>query len=398
MDRILVVDDHEDDRYLVQQILSGRGYEVVCACDGHEAISLARRHPPDLILSDIFMPGMDGYTLCRLVRQDQSLAAIPLMFYTATYVGVENERLALALGADRFLVKPLEPAVLANEISAVLDRARTGDLVHSRRVLPPDGTFHVEYVAAIARKLEEKVAQLEEANRYLTEANGNLERFAFIASHDLREPLRTIISFTQLLARRYRGRLDADADEFIGLVIDAAMRMDSLTRDLLVFSQVGSEGPPLTPIDSGTICAGALDNLHGAINESGATITCGPLPIVLGDGAQLLQLFQNLISNAVKFRRPGTPPTVRVTAEPGKGEWLFTIADDGVGIPETDQDVFEIFRRLHHQRDFPGTGVGLAICKRVVVHHGGRIWIERSPRGGTDVHFTLLAGGRDNGR
>ena len=382
MERILVVDDHEVDRYRLQQVLGGRGYRVETAADGVEALSAARRTPPALIVSDVFMPAMDGFALCRAVRHDDTLADVPFVFYTATYVGPENERLALALGADRFLIKPLDPRVLADEVETVLALGRAGVLAAARQPSLPDEGFHVEYVGAVTRKLEEKVAQLETANLQLTEANAHLERFAYVASHDLREPLRTIISFSQLLQRRYRGRLDPEADDFIDLVVDAALRMDSLTRDLLVFSRVSSDTHPFDPVDLARVCDVAVGNLRDAIDEAGARVDRPPLPVVHGDESQLVQLFQNLIGNAVKFRRPGQAPHVVVGVEATAREWLFAVTD-------TEQHVFENSPRHHPQRDYPAPGVGQAISKRVVSHHGGRIWVERPPGGGTTIRFTL---------
>jgi light-regulated signal transduction histidine kinase (bacteriophytochrome) len=218
-----------------------------------------------------------------------------------------------------------------------------------------------------------------------------LEQFAYVASHDLQEPLRMVSSYTQLLARRYKGKLDADADEFIAFAVDGALRMKRLLNDLLAYSRVSTRGHPLRSISSEAVLDQTLANLQVAITESQATITHDPLPIVLADQTQLLQLFQNLIANALKFRAE-QPPEVHISAEARGREWLFSIRDNGIGIdPQFADRIFVIFQRLHNQADYPGTGIGLAICKRIVERHAGRIWVESQPGQGATFYFTLPA-------
>jgi light-regulated signal transduction histidine kinase (bacteriophytochrome) len=223
----------------------------------------------------------------------------------------------------------------------------------------------------------------------LARSNDELEQFAYVASHDLQEPLRMVASFTQLLGRRYRGKLDQDADEFIGFAVDGANRMQRLINDLLAYSRVGSRRKPLGPIDCNAVMQLARDNLAKAVEESGTVIYQNPLPVVLGDEVQLLQVFQNLIANAIKFRG-ADPPQIQVTAERRGPEWVFAIKDNGIGIaPEHQERIFSIFQRLHHRSDYPGTGIGLAICKKIVERHGGRIWVESQPGRGSTFYFSL---------
>ncbi|TAN57027.1 MAG: PAS domain S-box protein [Magnetospirillum sp.] len=234
-----------------------------------------------------------------------------------------------------------------------------------------------------------KEMELHKAVEHLTKANTELERFAYVASHDLQEPLRTLTSFTQLLDRRFHGRLDSEAVEYMTFIVDAAKRMHELINDLLAYSRVTGEGRGFARVALAPICDLALHNLKCSIEEAGAVVTVGELPEVQGDEVQLMQLFQNLIGNAIKFRRSGTSPEVAVAAQRRPGEWLFSVRDNGIGIATTDQDIFEIFRRLHSHAEYPGTGVGLAVCKCIIQHHQGRIWVESEPGAGSTFFFTL---------
>jgi len=225
----------------------------------------------------------------------------------------------------------------------------------------------------------------------LKRSNEELERFAYVASHDLQEPLRMVASYVQLLGKRYKGKLDADADEFIGYAADGATRMQRLIEDLLAFSRVGTRSATSVPVDVSVVLAGALANLTVAIDEAGASVAAGALPTVYGDPGQLGHLFQNLISNAVKFRGE-TAPLITVSAEHDGDSWLFRVHDNGIGIaPEYFDRIFVIFQRLHGREKYGGTGIGLAIARKIVERHGGRIWVESTPGRGTTFLFTLPA-------
>ena len=234
--------------------------------------------------------------------------------------------------------------------------------------------------------------KVEELNR----SNEELGQFAYIASHDLQEPLRMVASYTQLLSRRYKGKLDADADEFIAFAVDGASRMQRLIQDLLAYSRVGTKGRDLLDTSSEEALERALINLRGAIEESGALVTHDPLPPVLADETQLIQLFQNLVGNAIKYQSPGSVPQVHISvARNGEGKWMFAVKDNGLGIdPQYFEKIFGMFQRLHKREEFAGTGIGLAICKKIVERHGGSISVESQPGQGST--FRLCPGGKRN--
>jgi signal transduction histidine kinase len=236
------------------------------------------------------------------------------------------------------------------------------------------------------RRAELKLAQYAGD---LARSNAELEQFAYVASHDLQEPLRMVASFTQLLAKRYGGRLDRDADEFIGFAVDGANRMQQLINDLLAYSRVGTRGKPLRPTDLTEVLGQARANLHEAIKESGALVTNDLLPVVAGDEVQLIQLFQNLLANAIKFQSKKTP-LIHVSAQTDEHGWLIAVKDNGIGIaPEHQERIFAIFQRLHGRHEYPGTGIGLALCKKIVERHGGRLWVESEPGKGATFFFNL---------
>ncbi len=261
-------------------------------------------------------------------------------------------------------------------------------------------------ICGISTDITERKRAEEELGRAaadLKRSNAELEQFAYVASHDLQEPLRMIASYTQLLARRYEDKLDAEAQEFIGYAVDGATRMQTLINDLLTYSRVGTRGKAFAATDCAEVLGQALEQLKIALEESDACITQDPMPKIMGDATQLTQLFQNLISNAVKFRG-SAPPQVHISATlresvPGDGdtvcylyshEWVFAVRDNGIGIePQYFDRIFVIFQRLHGRGEYPGTGIGLAMCRKIVERHGGRVWVESAPGLGSSFFFTL---------
>ena len=292
-------------------------------------------------------PGFDWLVLFRLAR-DQVYAPIDRLIWMVGGIGL-------------LVILPLTGYGIW--VSWELGREKN-DLVEARQ------------------KLEESVAELGRSN-------ADLQQFAYVASHDLQEPLRMVSSYTQLIARRYKGKLDADADEFIAFAVDGANRMQRLILDLLAYSRVNTAGRQFEPTAMETVLKAALNNLTNAVKESQAIITHDPLPAVMGDDKQLAQLFQNLLSNAVKFGG-AQPPRIHISAKQTDGEWLFSVRDHGIGLdPQYADRIFVIFQRLHTRAEYPGTGIGLAICKKIVERHGGRMWVESELGKGATFYFTL---------
>jgi signal transduction histidine kinase len=260
-------------------------------------------------------------------------------------------------------------------------RALAGDVEQMRRRLAAE----LEAAGLARRSLDEQAAELRRSN-------AELEQFAYVASHDLQEPLRKVASFCQLLQRRYAGQLDERADQYIGFAVDGATRMQTMIDDLLTLSRVGRAHRRLGPVDLEQTLAAVTDVLALALDEAGARLTHDPLPEVYGDGAQLSMLLQNLIGNAIKFRDPGRPPRIHVSAVRTQRLWQFAVSDNGIGIGAEYADrVFVIFQRLHTKEAYPGTGIGLALCKKIVEFHGGSIALDPEHSPGTRITFTLPA-------
>jgi PAS domain S-box-containing protein len=300
--------------------------------------------------------------------------------------------------AERLVADALRSTedALAQQIGTGIElsgRRRNGSEFPIEIMLSPlasaEGTLITAAVRDITkRKIAE--AQLLEKVEELNRSNIELGQFAYIASHDLQEPLRMVASYTQLLSRRYKGRLDADADEFIAFAVDGASRMQRLIQDLPSYSRVGTKGKDLLNTSSEGALQQALTNLRGTIEDTGALVTHDPLPDVLADEIQLTQLFQNLIGNGIKYQTSGIP-TVHISASKNGGEkWMFSVRDNGLGIDsQYFEKIFGMFQRLHKREEFAGTGIGMAICKKIVERHGGNISVESELGKGSTFHFAL---------
>jgi PAS domain S-box-containing protein len=237
------------------------------------------------------------------------------------------------------------------------------------------------------KQAEQALAQRTEE---LARSNEDLERFAYVISHDLQEPLRNIGNYVQMLARRYKGKLDEDADVFIGFVTEGVSRLSGMIRNLLAFSRITTQGQTLEALDSGEALKDALANLEALVEESSAEIHIEAMPSVLADRMQLVSLFQNLIGNALKYSSPARKPVIRISARSSDRHWTFRISDNGIGIERQQfERLFTLFQRIDPQGSIPGSGIGLAVCKRIVEHHGGQIWMESTPNQGSSFFFTL---------
>ena len=296
---------------------------------------------------------------------------------------------------------PGRARIYAGEIDSVRFEKRylrgDGSVVWTEVVIAPvrNEAGAMLYEIAIYDDITERKradAALEEAHQELKRSNAELEQFAYVASHDLQEPLRMVSSYTQLVLRRYGDRLDGDAREFMNYVVEGAARMKQLIEDLLAYSRVGTRGKEPVPTDLEGALRKALTNLRNAIEESSAAVTWDPLPAVLADDSQVAQLFQNLVGNALKFRSTSVP-RVHISSKQNENEWELAVADNGIGIePQYYERIFMVFQRLHNKTEYPGTGIGLAICKKVVERHGGRLWVESRLGEGSIFRFTFPKG------
>lgn len=298
--------------------------------------------------------------------------------------------LAVWFGLNAWVIRPL--ATLGVEAQTVA----SGDVEHRVRTSGPKEIMEVAAdVEAMRRQLLGGMTDLSYKAAELERSNRELEQFAYVASHDLQEPLRKVASFCQMLESRYRGQLDERANQYITFAVDGAKRMQVLINDLLAFSRVGQGGAPRTEVDLKVAAMQAVDALDATITDTDAQVIIGDLPVVNGDQTLLTQLLQNLIGNSIKFRRIDEHPVVHLTAERKDGLWEFACEDNGIGIaPAYAERVFVIFQRLHPREAYPGTGIGLAMCRKIVDFHGGTIWVDTSADGaasGTTIRWTLPA-------
>ena len=354
--RVLLVEDEPADAELTLRALRQGGFtpQADIAQTPEEFTSLVRKNSYDVILADYKLPNWNGMESVEILRREG--LDVPVMVVS----GALGE-----LKAVECIKQGAADYVLKDQLTRLPESVR--------------------------RAIREK--KLREQNKHgqdeLARSNRDLEQFAYVASHDLQEPLRMVATYTQLLAERYKGKLDADADKYINYAVDGALRMQILVRDLLAFSRVGRQGTEFEPTDCNEVMETVLKNLQAALADSGARVIYEGLPTVTADGSQMVQVFQNLIANAMKFRG-AEPPVIQITGEKKNREWLFSVADNGIGIaPEHAEVVFAIFKRLHTRTEYPGSGIGLSICKKIVEHHGGRIWVESESGHGCTFHFTL---------
>lgn len=356
---ILVVDDTPDNLRLLSAILTQHNYEVRKALNSSQAIASVEADAPDLILLDIKMPGMDGFEICTALKQNPASQEIPIIFISALDDALDKVR-AFAVGGADYITKPFQEAEVL---------ARIQNQLH---ILTLQG-------------------QLKAQNEELARSNQALEQFAYIVAHDLQQPLQSIIGYSKIISLQCSSSLTIPAQGYLEKISEAGNRMQHLIKDLLSYAQIGKDRRDSITQDGNIILKKALDNIDIALKTSRAKLDYPTFPPLLGNETQLIQLFQNLIGNAIKFSRPDTVPVIMITVgQQNQNYWLFEIQDQGIGIsPKNLRAIFELFQRVDKANDIPGTGIGLAICKKIVESHGGEIWASSELGVGTKFSFTL---------
>ncbi|MBE9229361.1 response regulator [Phormidium sp. LEGE 05292] len=375
---ILLVDDQPDNLRLLSALLSERGYEPRGVINGSMAIKAAKSSQPDLILLDILMPEMDGYETCEQLKSDEKTREIPVIFISAKDEAIDKVR-AFGLGALDYITKPFHVDEVLARIENYLSLRKLQKQLKEQNIL-----FQQEI--SIRQQAEQA---LQKANQELAQSNAELEQFAYVTSHDLQAPLATITTYAQLLEQLYENQSDTQANQYIQYIVNSCLRMQNLIEDLLDYSRLKPHQKRFSPIDCNSILATVYSNLESTISKNQATIVYHNLPTVIGDSSQLVQLFQNLLDNAIKYRRE-EPPRIEISVELRENEYLFAVKDNGIGIdPKYFERIFQIFQRLHTPEEYAGTGIGLAICQKIVELHGGRIWVESQLKEGTTFYFTI---------
>ena len=339
-----------------------------------------------------FMPDIDWGLVAKMDKAEV-FAPVRLMGIVAIIVGCICSVVAAGIGIP-FAISTTRPI---RNLKLAAERFASGDMEYRVNIGRKDelgvlaGSFN-----HMAEKLSEEISEREQAQKKLKQvveelerSNKELEQFAYVASHDLQEPLRMVASYVQLLQRRYKDKLDDNANEFIAYAVDGSKRMQGLINDLLAYSRVGSLGKDFDSINSEAVLDRVVGNLEVSIKESGAIVTHDSMPAVIADGTQIVQLFQNLIGNAIKYRNEDIP-RVHISAKENGKDIIFSFNDNGIGIdPQYYERIFTIFQRLHGKGEYSGTGIGLAICKKIVERHGGKIWVESLPGKGATFYFTI---------
>jgi signal transduction histidine kinase len=363
--RALLVEDNQLDAQLVLRALR-QDFEVsALVVQDEAAFKLAlHTHNPEIVLADYNLPNWKGMEALNVLKREG--LDVPLILVSGALGDVTAVE-CIKRGATDYVLKDT--------------LARLPESI--RRAL------HEKQERLLRRQVEENLARKVDE---LARSNADLEQFAYVASHDLQEPLRMVAAYTQLLGERYRGKLDENADKFIGYASEGALRMQVLIQDLLAFSRVGRKAGASVKVDCNAVIEEVRQTLTSSLQESGATVTHGDLPTLWGDRTQLAQLFQNLIGNAIKFHGKDAP-VVSIQAEKSGEHWQFAVSDNGIGIAaEHMENIFVVFQRLHARNEYPGNGIGLAICKKIIERQGGKIWVESQPGRGSTFKFTLPLG------
>jgi signal transduction histidine kinase len=378
-----MVDDEPKNLLALDAVLGDMGYELVKAHSGKEALRCLMKDDFAVILLDVQMPEMDGFETASLIRSRERTRYTPIIFLTA--VGKTEAEMfhGYEVGAVDYMLKPFAPRILRYKVMVLVELHQKGE-----QILSLNAQLR-ELNASLEQRVGERTASLEQRGRDLERSNQELAQFAAVASHDLQEPLRTMATYLQLFQAGEHAQFSARGEEYLGIVLDSAQRMRQLINDLLAFSQVSSDEQHLQEVDCAPLLKRILAQLQAFIQEQKTTINVGPMPTVLAEPQLLSQVFQNLIGNALKFYK-GKAPQVEVGADTAPGEHIFWVRDQGIGIsPEYFGMIFKLFRRLHTRDEYPGSGLGLSLCKKIVERHGGRIWVESALGKGSTFYFSL---------
>jgi two-component system sensor histidine kinase/response regulator len=372
--KFLFVDDLEANLLALEALLQHKEVEIFKASSGKKALDLLLLHEFALAIIDVQMPEMDGFELAELMRGTEKTKTIPIIFVTAGEHDKSRVFQGYEAGAVDFLFKPLDPRIVINKVHVFYELGRQKILLSE----------HMKKIAV-------SLIEAETARSALASKNKELEQFANIASHDLKEPLRTISTYLQLLIRKHAALLDDSAKGYIDFSIDAAKRMSTLIDGLLEYARTGENKPRNQKINLNELLEVVLSNLAVSITEKNAKVNFFNLPMISGDQAEMVQLFQNLIGNAIKFQSV-SPPQIEIKSSRSEEGWCICVSDNGIGFAEDKAlQIFEPFTRLHTRGTYPGSGIGLAVCKKIIEANGGKIWAESKPEHGASFFFTLPA-------
>ena len=363
---LLNVDDNDAIRYARTRLLQDAGFCIVEASRGAEAISAVNAHNPAVVLLDVHLPDVSGLETCRQIKSNPQTEHIQVINISGTALAEPVQARALRAGADYYLTDPVSADVLIATVSAAF---RHADALARLRTMQKD---------------------LSANQKNLERSNEELQRFAYAVSHDLQDPLRTLKTYTQLLQRKVKAEDATEVADLAHEIVGASDRMAKLITGILNYSRLTEKPERRLSVDMNTVLLFARMQLQDSIAGTGAVVTSDNLPRVVANDDRMMQVFQNLIGNAIKYRS-SEPPRVHISARPQDAEWVFSVTDNGMGIDmKYAERIFGVFQRLHTQV-IPGTGIGLATCKRIVEAHGGRIWVESQPGSGSTFYFTLPA-------
>ncbi|MCT7951755.1 response regulator [Ancylothrix sp. C2] len=383
---ILVVDDTPDNLRLLSTMLTEQGYQVRKSINGKLALTAASSHPPDLILLDIMMPDLSGYEVCEKLKADAKTRQIPVIFLSALDTAMDKVK-AFEVGGVDYITKPFHLQEVLARVENQLTIQRQQQRISQQNMQLMQQNLQLLQEINARKKAQQELLQ---ANEELKRSNAELEQFAYIASHDLQSPLQVIVGNADMLEWKYGEILGDKGSRYINQIVAAGMRMKQLIEDLLAYSRVGKGKSEFEPTDCLQVLQEVLENLQEEIAGNQAVIDYSELPVLMADKTQLLRLFQNLIGNGIKFHRPDVSPKIKISAEQKQSEWVFCIHDNGIGIETQNFDkIFELFQRLHNYDEYPGTGIGMTICKKIVERHQGRIWVESQVGEGSTFYFTL---------